>query len=100
MGTVVFPDAQCKIYLNASAEERARRRQNDLAGQGESVELGQVLDQQNSRDERDRRRPVGALIRADDATEVVTDGMTVDEVVRQIESLVVEKRESREERGT
>lgn len=97
-GTVVFPDAQCKIYLTASAEERARRRQSDLAAQGESIDLEQILDQQNARDDRDRRRPIGTLVQADDATKVITDGMSFEDVVERIESLVVEKK--RREKGT
>lgn len=80
-GTVAFPDAECKIFLTASAEERARRRLNDLRALGEDASLATVLAAQRHRDERDRARPFGALARAPDATEVGTDGLTIDEVV-------------------
>lgn len=86
-GTVVFPDAQCKIFLTASAEERARRRMLDIQARGESVTLHEVLAQQNERDDRDRRREVGRLLRADDAVEVCTDGMTREEVVDRLERI-------------
>jgi len=87
-GTVVFPDAKCKIFLTAGAEERARRRWRDLQSQGESATLEQVLAAQEKRDREDAARPVGALMAADDAVEICTDGMTVEEVVDRLESLV------------
>ena len=87
-GTVVFPGAECKIYLTASAEERAKRRAQELQGQGQSVDLDQVLRDQEERDRRDADRTVGPLAQADDALVVVTDGMTFDEVVDHLEMLV------------
>lgn len=87
-GTVAFPEAGCKIFLTAGAEERARRRLKDLHGQGESATLEDVLAAQQRRDREDAARPVGALLRAADAVEVCTDGMSVDEVVDRLESLV------------
>jgi len=87
-GTVVFPNAKCKIFLTASAEERARRRMADMLARGEQVTLEEVLRQQEVRDQRDRRREVGGLVRAADAIEVCTDGMTPDEVVDHIEQIV------------
>ena len=87
-GTVVFPSAQCKIYLTASAEERARRRTQQLADQGEAASLADVLRRQNQRDERDASRVVGPMIAAEDAIEVQTDGLTPDEVLDRLEALV------------
>jgi len=87
-GTVVFPNAECKIYLTASAEERAKRRAQELQSQGQSVEFEQVLRDQEDRDRRDADRSVGPLAQADDALVVVTDGMTFDEVVDHLEMLV------------
>ena len=87
-GTVVFPDAACKIFLTATAEERARRRLRDLEVQGEAATLEQVMADQQRRDREDASRPVGALVPASDATEVSTDGLTTQQVVDRLESLV------------
>ena len=80
-GTEVFPDAECKIFLTATPEERARRRQQQLIESGRSMTIAEILDAQNRRDAEDARRPMGALRRADDAVELITDGMSHDEVV-------------------
>ena len=90
-GTVVFPQAQCKIYLTASPEERARRRAEQLSHQGEAVSVAEVLKSQNKRDQSDSTRSVGPLIAADDAIEVITDGLTPAEVIDRLEELVREK---------
>jgi cytidylate kinase len=87
-GTIAFPDADLKIFLTASPEERARRRLADLTAQGEPVTFEQVLAAQNRRDAEDQSRPVGALRPATDAIEVCTDGLTVDEVVDRLVSVV------------
>jgi cytidylate kinase len=87
-GTEVFPDAECKIFLTATAEERARRRLSDLAQRGEHVSFEELLRQQNRRDEQDRARPVGRLVKADDAVELITDGLSPEQVLDQLEALV------------
>ncbi len=87
-GTVVFPQAECKIFLTASPEERARRRQRDLHARGESATLQQILAAQQQRDSEDAAREVGPLRRAEDAVEVLTDGLTQDQVVDRLEELV------------
>lgn len=87
-GTVAFPQAECKIFLTASAAERARRRQQDLASRGEQVEFATLLAQQNRRDAEDASRPVGALQQAADATVVDTDGLTSEQVVERLVELV------------
>ncbi len=87
-GTLVFPDAQCKTYLTASPEERARRRLRDLAAQEEAATLSEVLAAQQQRDQEDAQRRLGALRRAPDAVEVCTDGLTLDEVVDRVEAIV------------
>jgi CMP/dCMP kinase len=87
-GTVVFPHAECKIFLTASPEERARRRQDDLEARGESMPLTEILAQQNERDARDANRRVGPLAAAPDAMVVSTDGLSPSEVVDRLESLV------------
>jgi cytidylate kinase len=87
-GTVAFPQAECKIFLTASPQERAQRRHAELAARGEPITLEQVLAQQTDRDRRDAARPVGALVKAADAVEVSTDGLTPEEVVNRLERIV------------
>lgn len=79
-GTEVFPDAECKVFLTASPEERARRRQQQLAEAGREVTLREILAAQNQRDLEDRMRPVGRLRAAKDAIVIQTDAMQPDEV--------------------
>jgi cytidylate kinase len=90
-GTVVFPDAECKIFLTADEHERAERRFRDLIARGEAVSFDEVLNAQHHRDERDRTRAVGALIMADDAIEVSTSGLSPAEVVSRLEEIVRSK---------
>ena len=86
--TVVFPQAECKVFLTASEEERARRRFLDLQARGEEVEVSEVLRKQRLRDERDAKREFGGLVKADDSIEVITDGLNPDEVVDRLEEVV------------
>lgn len=86
-GTVVFPQAECKIFLVAGPEERARRRLADLLKQGEEVTFEDVLAKQNARDESDRSREVGPLIAAADAVHFITDGLAPDEVIDRLEAI-------------
>jgi CMP/dCMP kinase len=86
-GTVVFPKAECKIFLTASPEERARRRLADLVGQGETVTFDEVLAAQQKRDHDDATRAVGPLVPAADASQVLTDGLSHEQVVDRLESL-------------
>ncbi|HEX3600585.1 MAG TPA: (d)CMP kinase [Lacipirellulaceae bacterium] len=90
-GTVAFPDAECKIFLTADEQERARRRHADLLARGENIPFEEVLENQRLRDHRDLSRPVGALKKAGDAVEVATDGLTPDEVVAELEKIVRSK---------
>jgi cytidylate kinase len=90
-GTVVFPNAQCKIFLTASPEERARRRVQDLRAQGEHLPVEAVLEQQNRRDSSDSNRRMGPLVAAADSIEVTTDGLGRTEVVDRLEQLVRER---------
>jgi CMP/dCMP kinase len=91
-GTVAFPDAECKIFLVASPEERAKRRLSELLSRGETATLQEVLAAQDRRDREDSSRPVGALVPADDSIVVRTDGLTVDEVVEELAKLASKKR--------
>lgn len=86
-GTVVFPDAFCKIYLTASPEQRAQRRMDQLTAAGQFVDYDQILREQAIRDRQDQSRPFGALARAEDAVEVNTDHKSMDEVVDELERI-------------
>lgn len=81
MGTEVFPEAQLKLYLTATIEERARRRYKQLLEKGESVSLRALEEQVRSRDERDMSREVSPLIAAPDAIEIDTSQLTIQEVL-------------------
>lgn len=87
-GTFVFPEADCKIYLSASPAERARRRFTELTQKGEHVSQEEILRQIVDRDRRDENRPVGPLAKAADAILVDTDGLSVEQVVDRISTLV------------
>ena len=88
MGTVIFPDATTKVFLTASAEERARRRHNQLKEKGVSVTFDGLLREILSRDARDAQRAVAPLKPADDAVLVDTTGLSIDEVVDRVLGLV------------
>ncbi|WP_260259425.1 (d)CMP kinase [Vibrio intestinalis] len=81
MGTVVFPQAEVKIFLDASAEERADRRLKQLQGKGLDVKFDDLLSEIQERDDRDRNRPVAPLRPAEDALVLDSTSMGIDEVV-------------------
>jgi cytidylate kinase len=83
IGTVVAPDADVKVFLTASPEERARRRAEELGTDLDTVRRDQAL-----RDAQDEEREISPLLRADDAVELDTTGLSIDEVVRRIVDLV------------
>lgn len=87
MGTVVFPDATLKIFLTASAEERAKRRYNQLKQKGIDANLAHLRDEIAERDKRDAERAVSPLKTADDAIIIDSTHMSIDEVVEQVMSL-------------
>ncbi|KKI99212.1 bifunctional pantoate--beta-alanine ligase/(d)CMP kinase [Prochlorothrix hollandica] len=88
IGTTVFPDAEVKIFLTASIQERARRRQQDLINQGQgTVDLGQLEAEIGERDRQDSSRSVSPLIKAPDALELLTDGLTIEAVTDRIVAL-------------
>lgn len=88
MGTVVFPDAQHKIFLTASADERARRRYKQLKAKGLAVTLASLLREIQARDERDATRKVAPLRPAAGAVVIDTTGMPVDDVIQRVLSVV------------
>jgi cytidylate kinase len=87
IGTVVFPQAQVKVFLTASPEERARRRVEELRGRGLPAAYAQVLADQIARDTRDSRRADSPLAAAPDAVQIATDGLPVEDVVERILAL-------------
>ena len=91
MGTVVFSDAPVKIFLDASAMARAKRRQSQLQLQGEDVSLPRLLNAIEARDTRDRTRSVSPLVPAEDAVVVDSTDLTADAVFEQVLSHVVAK---------
>ncbi|NBW95172.1 MAG: (d)CMP kinase [Planctomycetia bacterium] len=93
-GSVVFPHAEVKVFLTASAEERARRRHREEEARGSAATLEQVLASQARRDEGDRSRPVGALAAADDAILLDTDALSPEDVVERLAALVESRRPS------
>jgi cytidylate kinase len=86
--TVVFPNAECKIFLTAGEEERAQRRFLDLQARGEEVDLAEVLRKQRLRDKCDPERAYGGLAKASDSIEVLTDGLSPDQVVDRLAEIV------------
>lgn len=86
MGTVVFPDAPLKVFLTASAEERARRRYLQLKGKGEDVSLSSLLDEIRARDERDTQRAVAPLKPAVDAIQLDSTELSIEQVLQHIRS--------------
>jgi len=80
MGTVVFPDAQVKVFLTASPEERALRRHKQLKGKGTDASLADLLKDIQARDERDRNRAVAPLRAAPGALELDTTALSIEEV--------------------
>jgi CMP/dCMP kinase len=87
-GTVAFPEARVKFFLDAAPEVRARRRQQELADKGEQVELAALLAEQTARDERDRNRTVAPLRPAEDAIVVDTTDLPLEEVIHRLETTV------------
>jgi cytidylate kinase/pantoate ligase/cytidylate kinase len=87
-GSEVFPHAELKVFLTASAEERARRRHREEAERGSGASLAEVLAAQARRDEGDTVRPIGQLRAATDAVVFETDGLSQDEVVERLAALV------------
>ena len=85
-GTEVFPDAECKFFLEASAEGRAVRRQEELLARGVNVPLDDTLDQIRQRDDRDRTREVSPLRPADDALIIDSSHLTAEQVLDQLET--------------
>ncbi len=92
MGTIVFPDADVKFYLDAKPEERARRRYEELAGKGMKVYFKKTLEEVIQRDQNDMSRSISPLRKAEDAILVDSTHRSAEEVVEEMFRLVQEKR--------
>ena len=90
IGTVVLPEADLKIFMHASAEERARRRYNEAITQNESANFEEILRTMVERDEQDKANPVSPTVPAKDAIIVNTDGLTIEQVVTRLKQLVLD----------
>lgn len=91
IGTVVFPNAQLKIFLTASVEERAQRRYKELLAKGEQVDLVQLQQDIADRDKQDSERAIAPLRQADDALLLDTSHMNIEQVTEKIMQLVEER---------
>jgi cytidylate kinase len=91
MGTVIFPTAQVKIFLTASAEARAERRYKQLIDKGESGSLRDLVEKVESRDERDRTRAVAPLLPAKDAVTVDSTALSITEVLDVVLKVVAQR---------
>lgn len=91
IGTVVIPDAEVKIFLTASQEERAKRRYNELKSMGVQVEYEDVLNEIILRDKQDSERDIAPLTKAEDAILIDSTNLSLEEIVNQIYEVVKEK---------
>jgi len=91
MGTVIFPDAQLKVFLTASVDARARRRYKQLKEKGESVNLSRLFREIEARDARDSMRDIAPLKPAEDAVIIDSTELNINEVVQKILALVDER---------
>ncbi|MBH30776.1 MAG: cytidylate kinase [Candidatus Marinimicrobia bacterium] len=96
IGTVVFPNANCKFFIVADVTERAKRRKKDLAELGIELTVEQIVEDLKRRDKLDSSRPISPLQRADDAVEIDTTDMTMDEQVDLIVTNVRERLDRKE----
>lgn len=88
IGTVVFPEAELKVYLDASVEERARRRYDEMIKRGQPASFDEILEAMKRRDRMDSSRAIAPLRPAEDAVIVNTDGLAVCDVLKQVKELL------------
>lgn len=88
MGTVVFPEAKYKVYLTASAEERAKRRYKQLIEKGIGANLDQITSEIEARDRRDQERKAAPLAKAEDALYLDSSDLTIEQVIEKVMNLV------------
>lgn len=88
IGTVVFPEAELKIYLDASVEERARRRYRETVRRGQAADYDEILKAMKRRDKMDSSRKIAPLRPAEDAVIVNTDGLDICDVIQRVKELM------------
>jgi cytidylate kinase len=91
MGTIVFPDAELKVFLEAGVEERAKRRYKQLKEKGESVILSRLLRDMQARDRRDRERSVAPTVPASDAVVIDSTSLKLNQVIDRVLGLIAER---------
>ncbi|MCB9778066.1 MAG: (d)CMP kinase [Alphaproteobacteria bacterium] len=91
IGTVVMPDAPLKVFLTASAEERARRRWRELSDRGTRVPFGQIVAELEARDHQDSHRKAGPLRQAGDAVVVDTTGLSAEQAAARVIGIALER---------
>jgi cytidylate kinase len=91
IGTVVFPDAELKIFMTASPDERAHRRYNEMINKGDKVSYETVLKNVNDRDRIDTTRKDSPLVKASDAVELDNSNLTVEETFENVNKLALER---------
>ncbi len=91
IGTVVFPEADCKFYLDASVEERARRRHKDFVKAGKEVAIEKLIEDIKQRDHNDSSRKHAPLMQADDAIHIDSTNFSFDEVIDQLVTIIKNK---------
>ncbi|NOQ52672.1 MAG: (d)CMP kinase [Desulfuromonadaceae bacterium] len=94
IGTVVFPQAEVKFFLSATVEERGRRRYEELLAKGMAVDLQQTIIEIKARDAADSAREHGPLRRADDAADIDSTKLTIDEVLAEMLKIIAERRQA------
>ncbi|MDT8419596.1 MAG: (d)CMP kinase [Desulfuromonadales bacterium] len=96
IGTVVFPDAQVKFFLSATAQERGRRRYDELREKGTEVDLQRTIAEVEARDAADEQRAHAPLRRAADAVDIDSTAMSIDQVLQKMLAVVAERRKALE----
>lgn len=91
IGTVVLPEAELKVFMRASAEERARRRCRDMAAQGQPANYEEILAAMRERDKQDLEKPISPMIPAEDAIIVETDHLSIEAVLDRLEDLIKQR---------
>lgn len=91
IGTVVFPEAEIKVYLDAAPEERAKRRFEELAAQGKRVNLEETLEEMHERDHRDQERALAPLRKAEGAVVIDSTQLSIDGVMEKIRKEITSK---------
>ena len=91
IGTVIFPNANLKLFISASLEERAKRRFSDFLDKNEKISYNEVIKQLQKRDQRDKERSVAPLVAAKDAHHIDTTGINIEDTLKIVSSLVIKE---------